>query len=244
VTHPVLYNPERAMLGSVGGMCKGNTGATMAAILNDERFDLTDALILMTGCAGGPSDKTELGEIVVCDELIDFDMGHHFSPDDVELGEEVFKMFDDFAHMNYFVPGKRFAPAVEKVLHNFDQAASGFKLSTGSSITSDNFWHGKTMLRRVNLVTATVQKYHNSRLHSPFKVSQCEDTAIAQILKLSGLLDNLVVTRSIVNFVAPIDASSAHANVANPDDFFDVAHQNCFEIGKNLTSECNALYSR
>jgi nucleoside phosphorylase len=34
--------------------------------------------IFSTGCAGGPVERTTLGDVVVSTKLVDFDMGHHF----------------------------------------------------------------------------------------------------------------------------------------------------------------------
>ena len=64
----------------VTGMGKVNAALSVTALLNDGRFDFSDAYVLSTGCAGSAVDYTVMGDVVIVTAAIDYDLGHHADP--------------------------------------------------------------------------------------------------------------------------------------------------------------------
>ncbi|MDR0847396.1 MAG: purine nucleoside permease [Lactobacillales bacterium] len=227
VKYPALENPlyvnrELGMLGIMTGMCKGNSAATAAVVASDPAFDFSEALIISTGCAGGPARRVDLTDVVVCTQLADFDMGHHLSG----YEDVVFKKFSDFDKMNFFVPSSKVIERVRSIL--------GDGVKYGASLTSDNFWHGLRLSHRADIVLAEAQHTHGAEKQD-YLITQCEDSTLAQIFDRLGLLDQFVAIRDVVNFDAPtIEGVSDYDSAGADSPAFLEGHLANFRITKKL----------
>ena len=61
----------------VTGMGKVNTALSLMAVLNDSRFDFSNAYVISTGCAGSAYEYGVMGDVFVITAAIDYDLGHH-----------------------------------------------------------------------------------------------------------------------------------------------------------------------
>ncbi|MDR1447450.1 MAG: purine nucleoside permease [Candidatus Ancillula sp.] len=269
LTSPLFVRAD-GIAGTTTGMCKANAALTLAVILSDCRFYTTEKAspyIFSTGCAGGPVERTTLGDVVVSTKVVDFDMGHHLESDDLHLDEygtpdePVFKEFPSFNHMAYFELNqelvKRVLNASKRVKLEDNQAAqlvrseyNDLKIPTvhkGISIQSDNFWHGYGMRKRaeyvINLHLRRVQGSRNE--DDVYKTTQCEDASIAQVAVRFGVLDKLFCIRDVVNYDAPPKPTTSHdqlkisayTTAGQMAPAFDLGHKNNFLVGKVLIED-------
>ena len=99
--HP-LYISDDGVAGTVTGMGKARAAVTLMAILSDPRFDLSDSFFMVSGCAGGPPSRTTLGSVVLCDAVVDYELGHSWKESDGVEGESTFLVMDSMKEMGYF----------------------------------------------------------------------------------------------------------------------------------------------
>ena len=59
------------------GMGKVRAGLNTMAVLQDPRFDFSEALILSTGCAGSAYEYGVMGDVFIITAAVDYDLGHH-----------------------------------------------------------------------------------------------------------------------------------------------------------------------
>lgn len=78
---PLLYNDE-GVFGTVVGIGKTETAASVTAVLLDPRFDFSHAYFITTGCSGTPPSVGTLGAVFWADWVVDYDLGHRMSPEE------------------------------------------------------------------------------------------------------------------------------------------------------------------
>ena len=79
----------------VTGMGKVNLALSLQAILNDDRFDFSNAYIISTGCAGSAIEYGVMGDVFVITATVDFDLGHHADPREMTSETETTWFHDD-----------------------------------------------------------------------------------------------------------------------------------------------------
>ena len=253
-----LYYKDGVALCPVG---QGKTTAALntAAILSDRRFDFSDAYVLSVGCGGTAEGYGILGDVYVITTAVDFDLGHHADPRELDGGTETTwfhdESFDDSAviRLNPDLTDRVYSLVKDVPMQTTDQTVKFLQreypeeewanrqpqILCGTSVTSDNFWKGKYDHQNALLIADT---YGCS---DPYAISEMEDVAVGQAVKSFGMLDRLIILRTGVNMdvfpsgITPemLWGTGTEDHLASEDsmesvDIFATAMQNCFSAGK------------
>ena len=243
------------------GQGKVSAALNTAAVLSDPRFDFSDAYVLSVGCGGASEGYGILGDVYVISAAVDFDLGHHADPRELDGKTETTwfhdESFDDSAviRLNQDLTDRVYSLIKDVPMQTTDQTVRFLhgeypeeewanrqpQILCGTSVTSDNFWKGKYDHQNALLITDT---YGCS---DPYAVSEMEDVAVAQAVRSFGMLDRLIILRAGVNMdvfpsgVTPemLWGTTSDDHLASEDsvesvDIFATAMQNCFSAGKVL----------
>ena len=253
-----LYYKDGIALGILGEG-KVSSALNTSAFLSDERFDFSDAYILMTGCGGSAEGYGIMGDVFVITSTADYDLGHHADPRDME-GDSDTTWFRDanyddssFVLLTEDLMDKVYSKVKDVPLET-TELTSGYLEQTypgeewanreprvlrGSSVTGDNFWKGKYGHNNALLIT---QKYGCT---DPYAITDMEDIAVCQAADSFGMLDRLIILRDSVNMdvfapgVTPekLWGSKSDDELASDDsdesfDIFATAMENNFKVGR------------
>ena len=253
-----LYYKDGVAL-CLAGQGKVAAALNTAAVLSDPRFDFSDAYVLSVGCGGASEGYGILGDVYVITAAVDYDLGHHADPRELDDERETTWFHDESFDVSAVIRLDRdltdrvYSLIKDVPMQTTDQTVKFLRgeypeedwadrqpqIMRGTSVTSDNFWKGKYDHQNALLITDT---YGCS---DPYAVSEMEDVAVAQAVKSFGMLDRLIILRVGVNMdvfpsgVSPEmlwgEASDDH--LASEDskesvDIFETAMQNCFSAGK------------
>ena len=243
------------------GQGKVSAALNTAAVLSDPRFDFSDAYVLSVGCGGAAEGYGILGDVYVITSAVDYDLGHHADPREVDGETETTwfhdESFDDIAviRLNQDLTDRVYNLIKDLPMQTTDQTELFLRIEypeekwadrqpqimCGTSVTSDNFWKGRYDHQNALLITDT---YGCS---DPYAVSEMEDVAVAQAIKSFGMLDRLIILRAGVNMdvfpsgVTPemLWGTETEDHLASEGsmesvDIFATAMQNCFSAGKVL----------
>ena len=241
----------------ITGIGKMQAALSVMAVLNDSRFDFSNAYILSTGCAGSAVETTVMGDVFVLSSIIDFDLGHH--ADARELSDpDGTTWFHDDAYDNSSII--RLNPSlVEKVyalvkdthvettpktkafmgdaFDNASWATRDPRVMLGTTATGDNYWKGYNNHKNALLM---VQTYN---CPDPFVTTEMEEIAVAFTVRRMGLIDRFISIRSSVNMDVFMngdtpeslwsDADDLSKNGGNKEtaDIFDTTLNNVFKVG-------------
>lgn len=254
-----LYCKDGVALCTVG---QGKVAAAVntSAILSDTRFDFSDAYVLSVGCAGTAEGYGILGDVFVISAAVDFDLGHHADPREMQDGTGTTwfhdEGFDSTAslEMDRALTDRAYdrirdvrLETTERTVRFLNKEYPGEawanrqpQVLRGTSVTADNYWKGSYDHQNALLITETYG------CRDPFVASEMEDIAVAQAMKQFGMLDRLIVLRVAVNMdgfpsgVTPETLwGSADDHVASEDsmesvDIFETAMRNGFTAGRAL----------
>lgn len=245
----------------LAGQGKVSAALNTAAVLSDPRFDFSDAYLLSVGCGGASEGYGILGDVFVISAAVDFDLGHHADPRELEGETETTwfhdESFDDSAvvRLDQDLTDRVYGLIKDIPMQTTDQTVKFLheeypeeewadrppQIMRGTSVTGDNFWKGKFDHQNALLITDT---YGCS---DPYAVTEMEDVAVAQAVKSFGLLDRLIILRVGVNMdvfpsgVSPemLWGAASDDHLASEEsmesvDIFETAMQNCFSAGKVL----------
>ena len=83
-----VFDHRNALLITETYGCRDPFAASVntSAVLSDERFDFSDAYVLSVGCAGTAEGYGILGDVFVISAAVDFDLGHHADPREMQDG--------------------------------------------------------------------------------------------------------------------------------------------------------------
>lgn len=241
------------------GEGKINAALSTDAVLDDKRFDFSDAYILSIGCAGSARDTTVMGDVFLITAAIDYDAGHHadiremenkdreiwFHDEALKKGrylEMDHKLMDKVYGMIKDVPLKTTAKTRRYMSKSFKGAKWALrdpKVLRGTTVTGDNYWKGKHDHDNALLMVKTY------RAPDPFVTTEMEDLAVAQAVKRAGMLDRLITLRSSVNMDVFMNGNTPeslwdpeHSKFNEEDrseetsDVFPTAMKNNFKAGK------------
>ena len=243
---PVFVN-EDGVAGTVTGMGKARAAATLMAILKDPRFDFSETWFITSGCAGVAPQRGTLGDVFICDWVVDFDLGHCWKESDGVPGEPVFTVPDNYKDnasiaLNSALAQKALKaaetvefqddPKAEAYRQKYQEEAARAKpsLRTGASVTGDNYWHGKG---------SSQQAMELCKLHGApeYGVTQMEDNAFAIVLRSLGLLDRYLVIRDIVNFDQPHPGQTVVESLDASSGGFSIGMVNGFRVGSAIVAD-------
>ena len=210
-----LYVNRDGLAMYVNGVGKLRNAIMTTNILNDSRFDFSQAYIISVGCGGSAIEYATMGDVVIGSATVDYDRGHSVDSRELLNSEAEVTWFpstaDDRATCSFMLN----QCLVDKVYNlvknvkiyttpktrafmakNFSDAKWAVrepKVLRGTIVTSDNYWKG---IYGHNNALAKCKAYN---CPDPFAITEMEDHAVATAVERSGLLDRYIVIRVSVN---------------------------------------------
>ena len=243
----------------VTGMGKVNTALSLQAVLNDDRFDFSNAYIISTGCAGSAIEYGVMGDVFVITATVDFDLGHHADPRELadangttwyhdasydsasykilnqELCDKVYSLVKD-VKIETTEKTRAFMAAA---FDNAEWATRDPMVLRGTTVTGDNYWKGEHDHMNALLMNETYG------CPDPYALTEMEDNALAVVLDRLGMLDRYIIIRDSVNTDAFMNGASPESlwdpnfvdSLASDEsvesaDIFATAMENNFKVGK------------
>lgn len=240
-----LYVNKDGVAGCVTGMGKAQAASTLTAILADSRFDFSKAYILVSGCGGMPPERGTLGDVVIADSLVDYELGHAWTESDMPAGTKATFMHDKSYDRSAYIPlnaglvkwaygltsGLKLTDdpkaAAYRVLYGAEEATELPSVKTGASVTGDSYWHGKHSSLHADEVCAAYGS-------SPYMVTQMEDNGFGVAVLNYGKLDRFIVTRDIVNYDQPHEGQSVTESLGTSSGAFSMGMTNGFIVGSAI----------
>ena len=243
----------------VTGMGKINTAMSLNSILLDPRFDFSDCYFISTGCAGSATEYSVMGDVFVITAAIDYDLGHHADPREMEnpdaptwfhdasYDSSSYKLLDQNLMDSIYALVKdvelettdKTRAFMAYTFDNADWAVRDPKVLRGTTVTADNYWKGEYDQQNAR---AMCEVYGAP---DPFALSEMEDVALAVVLDRFGLLDRYIIIRDSVNMVVFMngvtpeslwDPARSSDSLSDEDsieaaDIFATAMENNFKVG-------------
>jgi purine nucleoside permease len=229
----------------VTGMGKVNAGTSTLAILLDPRFDFSGVYVISTGCAGGATERTVMGDVVIASAVADYDLGHHSDPrgpDNVTTGDRTWFHEESHNSFGYFAINPAVVEKAVKLSQGVtlattektkrvmaatfpgqDWAVREPRILTGTVISGDNYWKGEWGQKTAELIAST----YNAP--GPFMLTEMEDVAIANACNRLGILNRYIVIRDSVNMavfmkgVTPLSLWTGNDDQLSNDDSVESA---------------------
>ena len=207
--NPVYCNKD-GVCGSVLGMGKVGSSASMQAILLNPQFDLSRSYFVISGVAGTPPSQGTIGDVSWASWVIDYDLGHRWKPEEGQPGAATFmprKGYEDIRRyqlnplllawsltLSQATPLKDSAEA-QAYRMRYPQAAARRipRVSSGTHMTGDTFFHGPGL-------SAEAQYIAHSYGADDYTITEMEAAAIAQVLSRTVGTQRMMSLRGAVNF--------------------------------------------
>ena len=240
---PLFVNRD-GVAGTITGMGKARSAASLMAILKDPRFDFSKTYFMVSGCAGVSPERGTLGDVFICDWVVDYELGHRWKESDAEDTSVLFMLSDYYKDNGAIKLNSDLAkwafeiakgieleddPQAVEYRKFYTQEAANSKPSvrTGTSVTSDAYWHGN---RSSQQAFAICEAYGAS----PYGVTQMEDNAFAIILRAMDYLGRFIVVRSVVNFDQPHPGQTVTESLNAPSGGFSIGMINGHRVGSAI----------
>ncbi len=219
--NPVYCNSD-GVCGSVLGMGKVNSSASMQAIVLNPQFNFSKAYYVISGVAGTPPSRGTIGDVTWGSWLVDYDLGHRWAPEEGKPGEPVFmprKGYEDYRRF-------QLSPALTKAAYEMtrdvplqdSESAQRYRtrypdaaarkapsVHVGTHMTGDTFFHGPGLSKEAQ---------HIAKLYGAddYVATEMEAAAIALVLKRTQGTERILSLRGSVNFDQgnPNESTQAH----------------------------------
>lgn len=240
-----LYVNEEGIAGAIAGMGKAQASATLTTILADPRFDFSKTYIVISGCSGMSPERGTLGDVVIADELVDFELGHAWKESDNPEGSSSFFLRSSgydrpgYIKLNKGLADWAFELTKDTPLFD-DKAAQAYRVNYGAaeaqekpsvrmgvSVTGDSYWHGKASSAHADAVT---QAYGTGT----YMVTQMEDNAFGVAAMNAGKLDRLIVVRDVVNYDQPYPSQTVLESLDASSGAFSIGMKNGFAVTSRI----------
>lgn len=206
---PVYCNND-GVCGAVLGMGKVASSASMQAILLNQQFDFLSSYFILSGVGGTPPSKGTIGDVTWGSWLIDYDLGHRWSPEEGKAGDPTFmprKGYEDIRryHLNPLLLKWSMAlttdvklkdsPEAQAYRMRYPQTAARRlpKVLKGTHMTGDTFFHGPGLSNQAQYIT---QLYGAD----DYITTEMEAAAITQVISRSYGTQRILSLRGSVNF--------------------------------------------
>jgi purine nucleoside permease len=195
------------------GVGKANAAASMSAILDDPALDFRDAYFLTSGIAGVSPQNGTLSFVAWARWVVDWDLGHHLSPDaapGVPFGylpfadqdTNVFRLNEALVDKAYELtknlPLSDSAEAVASRSRFPGQAGRKPFTAICDTVTGDDYWTGARESHQAQYITSVWTKNQGT-----YCTTQMEDTATATVLDRHGYLSRYLSLRTASDFDQP-----------------------------------------
>jgi purine nucleoside permease len=231
VPEPVHYGDGLGVVPT--GIGKAAAATTTTALLACDDLDLSAALVLSVGVAGGPPTEVTVGSVVLAETVVDWDDKVRWAD-----GERSGVMPDPYtgdAAVHDLDPGlvsraHEVAAGVDladderaadrRAPYDADPARGDPDVVVGVDLCGDEFWHGEPLAEQAQQVV----DQHGA---GTYCATEMEDAGTARALDRFGRLDDYLAVRGISNFDRPAPGRSID------DDWFG----DDFEAGTPLAIE-------
>ena len=242
------------------GTGKANAAASTAAVLLDDRFDFSEAYVILTGCGGGAAGNTIMGDVVLGTAVADYELGHHADPRDMENPDrETWFYDDDYDSSSHKILDQQLMSKLydevkdvklqttehtrrflEKGYDGAEWVLREPKVIRGTVVTGDNYWKGEYDDRNAKLIARTY------KCPDPFALTEMEDMAAATVLDRMGMLDRTIIIRACVNMdtfekgMTPEklwgddSMDLAEGESEEVADIFETAMENNYKVGSKI----------
>ena len=219
--NPVFCNAD-GVCGSVLGMGKVNSSASVQAIVLNPQFNFSKVYYFISGVAGTPPARGTIGDVTWGSWLVDYDLGHRWAPEEGKPGEPVFiprKGYEEYRRfqlnpalvqaaygMTKAAPLQDSESAQRYRLRYPDAAArKAPSVHVGTHVSGDTFFHGPGLSKEAQ---------HIAKLYGAddYIATEMEAAAIALVLKRTHGTDRILSLRGSVNFDQgnPNETTQAH----------------------------------
>jgi purine nucleoside permease len=205
-----VYCDADGVCGSVLGMGKVSSAASMQAILLDPDLDFSQAYFIISGVAGTPPARGTIGEVNWGSWLVDYDLGHRWAPEEGEPGAPTFMPRKGYESVRLFrlnpdlvtwamrltadTPLKD-SDAARTYRQRYPQEAARRApfVGTGTHMTGDTFFHGPGMSEQAQYIA----KLYGA---DDYVITEMEAAAITLVIKRLHGDDRVMSLRGAVNY--------------------------------------------
>ena len=223
--HSVHCNAD-GVCGSILGMGKVNSSASMQAILLNDAFDFSDAYYVISGVAGTPPSRGTIGDVSWASWLVDYDLGHRWAPEEGEPGAPVFMPRKGYESYRLFEMNADLVAAAmsagEDVELKDSESARAYRLrypdaaaraapslKIGTHMTGDTFFHGPGLSDEAQYIAGLYGA-------DDYLITEMEAAAVALVVARQHGTDRFMSLRGAVNFDQgnPNETTLAHLDPA------------------------------
>lgn len=207
--NPVYCNTN-GVCGSVLGMGKVGSSASMQAIMLNSQFDMTNSYFIVSGVGGTPPQKGTIGDVSWGSWLVDYDLGHRWKPEEGPLGKPTFMPRKGYETIRCYQLNPlllKWGLALSKNVKLKDSAgALAYRnrypqsaarrlpqITSGTHMTGDTFFHGPGLSKEAQYIA----KLYGA---DDYMITEMEATAIAQVLNRTVGTQRMMSLRGAVNF--------------------------------------------
>lgn len=216
------------------GVGKSAAATTVGTLCATPAIDLSEAVICTVGVAGGPPDRTTIGDVVIAETIVDWDDKLRLDADgDPVLRDNPYSEYAGVIDLDDDLIGWALATAEDTPLESAPAAFGGGDSPTvrrGVNCCADELWHGAA-------VAEDVETLVRERSGAPHLVTQMEDAGTAIALDRYGLLDSYLSVRGVANADR---GAIGEGNTSFDDSFeagFGVAIRNATAVGMAVVDE-------
>lgn len=242
---PVFYNKD-GVCGTIIGQGKSHAAGSLSAILSNPKFDFSNTYFITSGCAGSAPSIGTLGSVFWSDYVVDYDLGHRWSPNDNKLDKHSFMAMDSYKDFTSFKLNKTLVTWAYNLskdvklddckeaqdyrkLYTEKEALKSPSVGIGTTICGDCFYHGKGLSDEAKYIC----KLYNT---SAYSNTEMEDAAVALVLKNFGYLDHYLVSRDIVNFDQPHANQTIKESLDANSGGFSIGMTNGYKVASKVTN--------
>ena len=207
--NPVYCNTD-GICGSVLGMGKVGSSASLQAILLNPNFDMSQSYFVISGVGGTPPSKGTIGDVNLATWIVDYDLGHRWKPEEGSEGKPTFMPRKGYETIRRFELNPilvKWAMALSKGVTLKDSiAAQTYRnrypqpaarrlpaVTSGTHMTGDTFFHGPGLSEEAQYIASLYKA-------DDYMITEMEAAAIAQVLKRTVGTQRMISLRGAVNF--------------------------------------------
>ena len=248
VSVPGAYGPLHC---DAGGLCvtttgegKSNAGASVTAILADQRLSFRGAYFMTAGIAGTPPSAGTLGFAAWARYVADWDLGHHLIPrtaPNLPFGyeplsptdyAEVFHLNAGLAQLAYRVTRHvRLADSRQADLaraHYPGQAGLKPFVALCDTVAGDDYWAGTTLSKEAHYIMSL-----DTHGHGRYCTTEQEDSAVAAALSRFGYLGRYLDLRTASDFDRPYRGETVE-QLLNTFPGYTISTENAYRVGVTM----------
>lgn len=216
-----VYCNKQGVCGSVLGMGKVGSSASIQAIILNAQFDLSQTYFIISGVAGTPPSKGTIGDVSWGSYLVDYDLGHRWHPNEGEMNAPVFSPRRGYESIRRYALNADLlnwalklsksvqlkdseSARVYRMRYPNEQARRAPNVGYGTHMTGDTFFHGPGLSEEAQYIS---QLYKTD----DYVITEMEAAAIAQVL------DRTLGTKRIMSLRGAVNFDQGHPNESTLD---------------------------